>query len=690
MNEFAECLEKAKNGDSNSQFLIAEKYFLGIGIEINKKEALYWYFEASENGDKRASKKLGDLMYYGEIFNKDIEEAKNFYNESDIESEEISKLYDDFYIEYNENKEKIKDEKEAVLSHYFSEFPKHQILSKEEETELFLKYHSGSEYAYEKLVICNLRLVYKNVLNFVSYNDSYFWDYFQEGVIGLLKAIEKFDLSKGFKFSTYSFSWINQKIRRAMQDYPFIVKIPNYCFEEWSNIRNCIKENGFNEDNIPNSNLDEIITRTNLNTYRYLLLKNTFSQMQEISINDESGEFSNNIFKENNTPETIFTEKDKKEELLYIINNLEVNLRKKEIIKLYYGFMPYDKQHTLEEIGKIYGVTRERIRQEKNKVEDKLRIKLINIEKGIDKSSSIKKRRRNLMEKELEKYIEQYRIATKNIELNKINEAKSILIGIIKNFSKTGNIEFWKNVYKDIILVEIELENYNNAIFYCNKSIENFKDNSEFIEEAEQIKEMQIKNIKKLIENAEQLYDNEKIEKSLELYLSIIKDIETHNIKMSEEILENVYIIIGDIYSEMENEKAEEYYLKAFSINPENSYLKSKLSNTEITKEKSIGLNILSQEETMTKNIVLEVLEQIRKDDIDIFNKLKNENTDKKEIKGLISGIEGMLEIKFGISSLDLVDKIKSINNLDKIYLIKEKILVNRDINEVRTYIENL
>ena len=70
--------------------------------------------------------------------------------------------------------------------------------------------------------------------------------------------------------------------------------------------------------------------------------------------------------------------------------------------------------------------------------------------------------------------------------------------------------------------------------------------------------------------------------------------------------LENVYIIIGDIYSEMENEKAEEYYLKAFSVNPENSYLKSKLSNTEITKEKSVGLNILSQEEIMTKNIVLE------------------------------------------------------------------------------------
>ena len=92
-----------------------------------------------------------------------------------------------------------------------------------------------------------------------------------------------------------------------------------------------------------------------------------------------------------------------------------------------------------------------------------------------------------------------------------------------------------------------------------------------------------------------------------------------------------------------------EYKISGLPVVDKSNTLIGIITNRDVKYQENLEVKV---EEIMTKNIVLEVLEQIRKDDIDIFNKLKNENTDKKEIKGLISGIEGMLEIKFGISSL--------------------------------------
>ena len=95
------------------------------------------------------------------------------------------------------------------------------------------------------------------------------------------------------------------------------------------------------------------------------------------------------------------------------------------------------------------------------------------------------------------------------------------------------------------------------------------------------------------------------------------------------------------------------------------------------------------------RDVVLEVLENLRKSDLDIFTELKEEADkraqklgEEREIKGLISGLEGMLEIKFGVVSLDIVPQMKKLKNLDVLYEIKEKMLSTRDFSEVTKIID--
>lgn len=108
----------------------------------------------------------------------------------------------------------------------------------------------------------------------------------------------------------------------------------------------------------------------------------------------------------------------------------------------------------------------------------------------------------------------------------------------------------------------------------------------------------------------------------------------------------------------------------------------------KIEDEKQFEIDDIKEEEEV-KKIVLEVLENIRKEDIDIYNSLKESQGDTREIKGLLTGIEGMLEIKFGQVSLDLIPDIKKINNLDNINQVKEKIMITRSLQDVENLIHS-
>lgn len=146
-----------------------------------------------------------------------------------------------------------------------------------------------------------------------------------------------------------------------------------------------------------------------------------------------------------------------------------------------------------------------------------------------------------------------------------------------------------------------------------------------------------------------------------------------------------------------ENENKEEMLLneQVLDLNLENSNTRPNQNETIIVEINSEKVRENNLEVSKVKDVVLEVLENLRKADLDVFTELKEQSEERaqkvgveKEKKGLLSGLEGMLEIKFGVVSLDLVPEMKKINELEKLYEVKEKILATRDFNDVERIVE--
>lgn len=150
-------------------------------------------------------------------------------------------------------------------------------------------------------------------------------------------------------------------------------------------------------------------------------------------------------------------------------------------------------------------------------------------------------------------------------------------------------------------------------------------------------------------------------------------------------------------YKETENNANEEMLLseQVLDLNLENSNTRPNQNETIIVEINSEKVRENNLEVSKVKDVVLEVLENLRKADLDVFAELKEQSEDRaqkvgleKEKKGLLSGLEGMLEIKFGVVSLDLVPEMKKISELEKLYEVKEKILATRDFTDVEKIVE--
>lgn len=166
----------------------------------------------------------------------------------------------------------------------------------------------------------------------------------------------------------------------------------------------------------------------------------------------------------------------------------------------------------------------------------------------------------------------------------------------------------------------------------------------------------------------------------------------------NKEIFEAHNTILDDIeYKEAESDKNEEMLLteQVLDLNIENSNTRPNQNETIIVEINSEKVRENNLEVSKVKDVVLEVLENLRKADLDVFAELKEQSEERaqkvgveKEKKGLLSGLEGMLEIKFGVVSLDLVPEMKKISELEKLYEVKEKILATRDFTDVEKIVE--
>ena len=254
---------------------------------------------------------------------------------------------------------------------YLKEIGKVTLLSSEEEIELAKRMEEGDEEAKKRLAEANLRLVVSIAKRYVG-RGMQFLDLIQEGNLGLIKAVEKFDYRKGYKFSTYATWWIRQAITRAIADQARTIRIPVHMVETINKLirvsRQLLQELGRE----PTS--EEIAEAMDLPVERVReILKISQEPVSlETPIGEEEDSHLGDFIQDDNVPVPADAAAFAvlKEELMKVLDTLTE--REQKVLRLRFG-LDDGKARTLEEVGKEFNVTRERIRQIEAKALRKLR-----------------------------------------------------------------------------------------------------------------------------------------------------------------------------------------------------------------------------------------------------------------------------------------------------------------------------
>lgn len=254
---------------------------------------------------------------------------------------------------------------------YLKEIGVVPLLSNEEEKELAIAVENGDLEAKQRLAEANLRLVVSIAKRYVG-RGMQFLDLIQEGNMGLMKAVDKFDYSKGFKFSTYATWWIRQAITRAIADQARTIRIPVHMVETINKLvreqRNLLQELG--QDPTPEQIADRMGMTPDKVREILKIAQEPVSLETPIGEEDDShlGDFIEDEVIEN--PVDYTTRVVLREQLDEVLDTLTD--REENVLRLRFG-LDDGKMRTLEDVGKVFNVTRERIRQIEAKALRKLR-----------------------------------------------------------------------------------------------------------------------------------------------------------------------------------------------------------------------------------------------------------------------------------------------------------------------------
>ncbi|GMG96058.1 RNA polymerase sigma factor RpoD [Tepidimicrobium xylanilyticum] len=254
---------------------------------------------------------------------------------------------------------------------YLKEIGKIPLLTAEEEIELAKRMEEGDELAKKKLAEANLRLVVSIAKRYVG-RGMLFLDLIQEGNLGLMKAVEKFDYQKGFKFSTYATWWIRQAITRAIADQARTIRIPVHMVETINKLvrvqRQLVQELG--RDPTP----EEIGKEMNMEVEKVREIMKIAQEpvSLETPIGEEEDSHLGDFIEDDNAlaPAEAATYTMLREQLVDVLDTLTP--REQKVLRLRFG-LDDGRARTLEEVGKEFDVTRERIRQIEAKALRKLR-----------------------------------------------------------------------------------------------------------------------------------------------------------------------------------------------------------------------------------------------------------------------------------------------------------------------------
>ncbi len=254
---------------------------------------------------------------------------------------------------------------------YLREIGRVPLLSSEEEIDLAIKINEGDEKAKKRLTEANLRLVVSIAKKYVG-RGMYFLDLIQEGNVGLIKAVDKFDYTKGFKFSTYATWWIRQAITRAIADQARTIRIPVHMVETINRLKKVqsqlLHENGYE----PTEELIAEKMQLPVERIREIMRVAQEPVSMETPIGPEEDSRLMDFIRDEDAlaPDEAALKSITNEDIDSVLKTLTP--REEAVIRLRFGLQD-GRCHTLEEVGLEFNVTRERIRQIEAKALRKLR-----------------------------------------------------------------------------------------------------------------------------------------------------------------------------------------------------------------------------------------------------------------------------------------------------------------------------
>lgn len=257
---------------------------------------------------------------------------------------------------------------------YLQQIGKIKLLTTEEELEVAKKIkEENSEEAKKILVNANLRLVVSIAKKYIGRGLS-FLDLIQEGNMGLMRAAEKFDYSKGYKFSTYATWWIQQAITRAIADKSRMIRLPVHMIETLSKIKKVSMDLTIENGTAPTK--EEIAYKIGMPVSKLTALiesaQGTVSMESPANQKDENTKLSDFIVDETTlSPDTKVTQDNLFSDIKKMLSHLSE--KERNVLIMRYGLDDNGEKKTLEEIGTYYGVSRERIRQIENRAMSKLK-----------------------------------------------------------------------------------------------------------------------------------------------------------------------------------------------------------------------------------------------------------------------------------------------------------------------------
>ncbi len=333
--------------------------------------------ELVELGKKRGVLSYKDIMDKLAEINMDPTQMEKVYEHLEAQGIEVVENLERELDEIQSNEEEIDlTVPEGIglddpVRMYLKEIGKVPLLSAQEEIELAERMHAGDERAKKRLAEANLRLVVSIAKRYVG-RGMLFLDLIQEGNLGLIKAVEKFDYTKGYKFSTYATWWIRQAITRSIADQARTIRIPVHMVETINKLirvsRQLLQENG------REPHVDEIAVAMNMSEDK---VREIMKIAQEpVSLETPIGEEEDSILGDFIPDSDAPAPEDKaaymllREQLIDVLDTLTA--REAKVLKLRFG-LEDGRARTLEEVGGEFNVTRERIRQIEAKALRKLR-----------------------------------------------------------------------------------------------------------------------------------------------------------------------------------------------------------------------------------------------------------------------------------------------------------------------------